>query len=121
MSSSLCGPLEPRILISSRSNRVSSRPAREVRPVVTSPSTLVVVVSSEVVSLRYVDGKTLIGMGTRASKSSLTGFGSSYLSNPFRQTRGKTRVLGIPQGTCCEDGDDEDLVLTTDSLLGCLK
>ena len=65
--------------ISSR-DRVSSRPTREGRPCrVTSPSTRVVVVSWEVASLLYVDGKTLIGMGTKPSKSSLTGYGVAFL------------------------------------------
>src|SRR5271163_4528201 len=53
--------------------RVSSRPTRDEPSRLTSPSTLVRVVASAVevpeASLRYVDGKTLKGMGTRASKS----------------------------------------------------
>lgn len=77
-----------RTVSSSLRNRVSSRPTRWVAaPWLTSPSTFVsVVVSTEVASLRYVDGKTLIGMGTRASKSRLpTGQSSQTLNSPKRK------------------------------------
>jgi hypothetical protein len=43
----------------------------------------VVVVLMEA-SLRYVDGKTLMGIGTRASKSRLPGFTGALLSNSFQ-------------------------------------
>jgi hypothetical protein len=78
------------ISTSSRENRVSSRPREERPPSLTSPSTFVSVICSEVVSLRYVDGKTLMGMGTRASKSRLTGVWAPQLSSPLRQSRVKT-------------------------------
>jgi hypothetical protein len=44
-------------------------------------------------SLRYDDGKTLKGMGTRASKSRLTAFQCERRSSrkPFRQAERKTR------------------------------
>jgi hypothetical protein len=67
--------------------RVSSRPAREVRPRLTSPSTVVAVVFSVVASFRYVDGKTLMGMGTRASKSSLPGCRAPDSRIPFEKGR----------------------------------
>lgn len=83
---------------SSLENRVSSRPAREVRPRLTSPSTFVVVVSAEAVSFRYVDGKTLMGMGTRASKSSLTGWGRLTLESLSRKVdECKTEGFGASQ------------------------
>jgi hypothetical protein len=73
--------------ISSAEYRVSSRPAREGRPRLTSPSTLVVVNSSVEASFRYVDGKTLMGMGTLASKSSLPGFRAPDSRIPFEKGR----------------------------------
>ncbi len=76
--------------ISSLEYRVSSRPREGRPPRLTSPSTLVSVVSLEVVSLRYVDGKTLIGMGKRASKSRLPDVWAPQLSSPLRQSRVKT-------------------------------
>jgi len=82
------GRLPTSMSIPSFENRVSSRPTRCERPFsLTSPSTLVVVVSSEVASLRYVDGKTLIGMGTLASKSSLPGLRAPYSRIPFEKGR----------------------------------
>lgn len=56
---------------------VPSRPTREVLPG-SCVSTSSFVSSLVTASLRYEDGKTLKGMGTRASKSRLTG-GSAFL------------------------------------------
>jgi hypothetical protein len=87
MSSSRPGRREVATSISSAEYRVSSRPAREGRPRLTSPSTFVVEISSVEASFRYVDGKTLTGMGTLASKSSLTGFRAPDSRIPFEKGR----------------------------------
>jgi len=80
---------------SSWEKRASSWPSRPTREVFagrfTSASTWTVLVSVVAASFRYEDGKTLKGMGTRASKSRLSGVAAWLLEDLSNRYRNNSR------------------------------